>query len=33
MNYEGRWENHLHAFMRMSGEQVPELEDSDVDEW
>jgi hypothetical protein len=33
MNYEGRWENHLHAFMRMSGEHVPEWgsdEDDDI---
>jgi hypothetical protein len=25
MNYEGRWENHFHEFMRMSGEQPPEF--------
>ena len=32
MNYEGRWENHVEHFMRMSGEDVPEWGAEDSDE-
>jgi hypothetical protein len=32
MNYEGRWENHVEDYMRMSGEVVPEWGNDDEDE-
>jgi hypothetical protein len=32
MNYEGRWENHLQAFMIASGEEVKEFDEGSDDE-